>query len=285
MSENKSRRVGVINFVGKIDIPAEAVTVAVKSNIAIVGRHLLIDLKGIRDLPIPPAALIAVEIKDNVLNEPNNHAFKTWGEIDRSFTLRVGVDGNFYARRTSIRVLFVDPATGGIIASSPLLHASDDTGELQNSGESYIKFRRDATQTMPSKAIVEIEGPVIEFGAFGPADVAESESDLGFVKYGLPGNVGDFVSALILAEEGYDTPRWSKFKADAADWAGFDDWKSIRKEFEKADKPEITAAKLTNKVVSGLMNSRAYKDKLKRLIAQSETAKTEIQAEELQNVA
>lgn len=285
MSENKSRRVGVINFVGKIDIPAEAVTVAVKSNIATIGRHLVVDLKGVRDLPIPPSALVAVEIKDNVLNEPNNHDFKTWGEIDRSYTVRVGVDGNFYARRTSIRVLFVDPATGGIIASSPLLHASDDTGELQNSGESYIKFRRDVSQTMPSKALVEIEGPVIEFGAFGPSDVAESESDLGFVKYGLPGNVGDFVSSLLLVDEGYDTLRWNKFKADAADWAGFDDWKSLRNEFEKADKPEIAAAKLKNKVVSGLMNSRAYKEKLKRLIAQTETAKTEIQAEEYKNVA
>jgi hypothetical protein len=269
MSENKSRRVGVINFVGKIDIPAEAITVAVKANIAEVGRHILVNLKALKDFSIPPSALVSVEVKDNVLNEPNTFDFGRWSEVDRSLTLRVKIGNDFYARRTSICVMFVDPSNGTILAASPLLHAADDTGELQNTGESYIKFRRDVTQTLPAKALLDIEGPVIEFGATGPVDVAASESDPAFVHYALPNAIGFFVSKLLLAEDGYDTVRWNKFKADAADWAGFDGWASLRKAYDTADKPEVEAAKITNKAMSGLMNARAFKDRLKRLLAQT----------------
>jgi hypothetical protein len=181
----------------------------------------------------------------------------------------VKIGNGFYARRTSICVMFVDPSNGTILAASPLLHAADDTGDLQNTGESYIKFRRDVTQTLPAKALLDIEGPVIEFGATGPVDVAASENDPAFVHYALPNAIGFFVSKLLLAEDGYDTVRWNKFKADAADWAGFDGWTSLRKAYDTADKPEVEAAKITNRAMSGLMNARAFKDRLKRLLAQT----------------
>ncbi len=284
MTENKSRRVGVINFVGQIDIPAEAVSVAVKANIATVGRHLLVDLKGVRDLPIPPSALLSVEVKDNILNEPTTHSFKTWGEIDRSMTVRPAIDDGFYASRTTIRILFVDPVAGSIIAASPRLHAADDTGKLKNSGESYIKFRRDTTQTLPAKPCVEIEGPVIEFGANGPTDVAASENDLGFVQYGLPAAIRQFLSSMLIAEDGYDTQRWNKFKSDAAEWAGFDDWAAMHKEFRAADKLEVALEQIVNKAVSGLMNSRAFKDRLKSLLKQAATEQTS-STEEYKNAA
>lgn len=284
MSENKSRRVGIINFVGKIDIPSDAITVAVKPNISTVGRHILVDLKGLKDFPIPPSAVVSVEIKDNVLNEPNTFDFGTWSEMDRRLTLRIQIGNDFYARRTSICVMFVDPSNGTILAASPLLHAADETGELQNTGESYIKFRRDVSQTLPAKALLDIEGPVIEFGTTGPTDVAASENDPAFVHYALPNLIGFFVSKLLLAEDGYDTPRWNKFKADAADWAGFDGWQSLRKSHEAADKPEVEAAKITNKVMSGLMNARAFKDRLKRLLAQAQAEQTAL-AEEYKDAA
>ncbi|NTF17726.1 hypothetical protein G6L37_04885 [Agrobacterium rubi] len=285
MTDNKSRRVGVINFVGQIEIPSENVTVAVKSNIATIGRHLLIDLKGIRDLPIPPSALLSVEIKDNILNEPTNHGFKTWAEIDRSMTVRAPVDTTFNARRTSIRILFVDPVVGSIIAGTPLLHASDDTGELQNSGESYIKFRREPTNTLPAKPCINHEGPLIEFGADGPVDVAASENDLGFVQYGLPAAIRQFTASMLLAEDGYDTDRWKKFKADAADWAGFEgDWSAMRKDFTSSDQPELSLEELCNKTISGLMNHRVFKDNLKRLVKHTANEQNIID-EEYQNVA
>ena len=268
MTGNKSRRVGIINFVGQIDIPTEAVSVAVKANITSVGRHLLIDLKGVRDLPIPPSALLTVEIKDNILNEPRSHNFKSWGEIDRSMTVRPPIDDQFYASRTSIRIMFIDPVKGSIIAATPRLHADDDTGKLKNNGESYIKFRREPGP-LPAKPCIEVEGPVIEFGTHGPADVAASENDLGFVQYGLPAAIRQFVASMLLVEEGYDTKRWNKFKSDAAEWAGEDDWAGMRKKFLAADKPEIALEQLSNRAVAGLMNSRVFKDKLKSLLKQS----------------
>jgi hypothetical protein len=275
MSENKSRRVGVINFVGKIDIPSEAVTVAVKPNLSEVGRHILVNLKALGDFPIPPSALVSVEVKDNVLNEPRTHDFGPWSQIDRSLTLRIKIGNDFYARRTSICVMFVDPSKGTILAASPLLHAADDTGDLQNTGESYIKFRRDEKQTLPAKALLDPEGPVIEFGATGPSDVAASENDAAFVHYALPNAIGFFVSKLLLAEDGYDTVRWNKFKADAADWAGFDGWASLHRAFINADKPEVEAAKITNKAMSGLINARGFKDRLKQLLKAENTATAE----------
>lgn len=284
MTENKSRRIGIINFVGQIEIPSEAVSVEVKANIATVGRHLLVDLKGVRDLPIPANALLSVEIKDNILNEPNTFTFKTWGEIDRSMTVRPAINDGFHASRTTIRIMFVDPVKGSILAATPRMHAVDETGKLKNSGESYIKFRRDTTQTLPAKPCVEFEGPVIEFGANGPADVAASENDLGFVQYGLPAALRQFTSSMLLAEDGYDTQRWNKFKSDVADWAGFDDWASMHKEFLAADKPELALEQITNKAIAGLMNSRAFKDKLKALLKQSSTEDAS-NTEEYKNVA
>lgn len=270
MVENKPRRVGIINFVGKLDVSSGDVKISVRSNIASVGRHLLIDLNGLAEYPIPPSAQIDVEIKDNVLNEPNVSSFGAWGDIDRSRTLRVPLSQSFHARRTSITVTFVDPVTAAIIASAPQMHAPDETGDLKDTGESYIKFRRHADQTMPSKPIIDLEGPVIEFGSSGPQDVAESEQDVGFFHYGLPMAIGTFVTAMLLAEEGYDTPRWNKFKADAAQWAGFDDWKAMQTEFAAAEKPEIAPAMFANRTVGGLMNARLYKDKLKRMLSKPE---------------
>jgi hypothetical protein len=265
-----TKNLGVICFTGMIDIPVDAIGVSLNANSSGEGQHIRLDLKAIRDIPVPGDAILAVELKDNIVNEPQLYPQGAWKDLDRSGLVIVKVPDDFYARRTGITIMIVNPATGAYLARSPQMHAKDATGDLADSGESYIKFRREPKEAMSFKIVLDPDGPVIEFGADGPVHVGESENSLGFFQYALPSAVQAFASALLLAKEGYDSPRWKKMKTDIARWASSDDWDGMKRRFDEllGDREE-NLIEAVHKVVTGFVQGRAYSSKLARLLAAS----------------
>lgn len=269
MSEGKARRIGVINFIDKIDILAEDIAILVKANAYSVGKHVSIDVTKLANYSIPDAALVEVEIKDNVLNEPKVHSVGTWAEVAPQRKIMVDVGAQFFARRTSVTLMFVDPSNAAFVATSPQMHAVDESGVLQGGGESYIKFEKSADSIIPARAFIDNEGPKVLLGRLGPDSVAECERDEGFVKYGLPSVVSSFAVALLVSDEGFEKRRWEKFRSDAANWAGFDDWNGLKDRFksETEKNPGVALVEMCDRIVGGMMSSPTFKKMMKAAIA------------------